>query len=35
MSGYGTYYYKDGSKYSGDFLNNKRQGHGTMIYHNS
>lgn len=32
LSGYGTYYYKDGSKYTGSFLDGKRDGYGTYDY---
>jgi hypothetical protein len=31
-TGKGTYYWKDGQKYVGEFLNNKRQGYGIETY---
>ena len=32
LTGYGTYYYKSGSKFTGSFLDGKRDGYGTFDY---
>ena len=34
MQGYGTLFWKDGSYYSGQFVNNSKAGEGTMFYSN-
>lgn len=31
-NGYGTFYYNEGGKYSGYWLDNQMEGHGTLYY---
>ena len=34
MHGKGELFYSDGTQYTGDFFNSKRQGYGTLIWPN-